>query len=268
MKNSFFGVGAMVYQDKAGTAGFKSTIIEGSLSYTAGLDDQLSNYFSIGFQAGLNQNSIDLSKTTWDSQWNGDAYDPTLPSHDGVQLPQATYVDLNAGVLFYHVPDGVNTFSIGASMSHIGSPNVSFYTMTETPLRQKINFHSSAEIGANKEGSAWILPKLLVSLQGNQKDILVGGYFKNKVQFKSRYTNYKKEAYFYGGAFYRYKDAFIVAARFEYNTVGLGLSYDINSSSLSNLAGSANAFEVNFTYVSYIKRGTRSKNYNKMPRFF
>jgi hypothetical protein len=97
---------------------------------------------------------------------------------------------------------------------------------------------------------------------------MFGGYFRNKVQFKSRYTDYMKEAYFYGGAFYRWKDAFIVAARFEYNTLGLGLSYDINASTLSDIAGAANAFEVNFSYVAYIKKGTRAKNYNKMPRFF
>ena len=268
LKRSFFGVGAMVYQDWAGTAGFKTTVIEGSLSYTAAIDDQLENYFSMGFQAGLNQNSFDITKATWDSQWNGDAFDPTLSSRESVQLPQATYVDLNAGLLYYYVPDGITTFDIGASLSHIGSPNVSFFLQTETPLRQKITLHSSAEIPVNEEGSAWILPKAMVIMQGNQKDITVGGFFKNKVQFKSKYTNYKKEAYFYGGAYYRYQDAFILAARFEFNTVGLGLSYDINTSSLSNLAGSANAFEVNFSYISYIKRGTRSKNYNKMPRYF
>jgi type IX secretion system PorP/SprF family membrane protein len=268
LKNSYFGVGALVYQDRAGSSGYKSTILEGSLSYTLAVDDQSNNFLSIGFQAGLNQQSIDLSKATWDSQWNGDVFDPSLSSRESIQLQQFSYLDFNAGLLYYYIPDGYNSFDVGASMSHVGSPNVSFFTLSETPLRRKFTLHSSAEISVNKDYTTWIDPKLLVMLQGTQKEIFVGGYVKNKVQFKSRYTNYMKEAYFYGGAFYRWNDAFVISARFEYNTLGLGLSYDINSSSLSNLAGSANTFEVNLTYVSYVKRGNRARNYNKMPRFF
>lgn len=268
MQNNYFGIGAMVYQDKAGTAGYRSTIFEGSLSYTTALDDNRNHYFALGFQAGLNQNSIDLTKATWDSQWNGDFFDPTLASGESIQLQQFSYLDFNAGVLYYYLPDEYNSFNIGASMSHIGSPNVSFYTLTETPLRRKITIHSGGEINIDKSYQTWIEPKLLVVLQGKQKEIMAGGYFKNKVQLKSRYTNYMKEAYFYGGAFYRWDDAVVISARFEFNTLGLGLSYDINTSSLSKLSGSSNAFEINLSYVSYIKRGGRVKNYNTMPRYF
>jgi type IX secretion system PorP/SprF family membrane protein len=267
-KSNYFGVGAMIYQDKAGSAGFKSTILEASLSYTTALDDQKDNFFSLGFQAGINQQSIDLTKASWDNQWNGDVFDPLLPSGESIQLQTFSYVDFNAGVLYYYVPDENNSFDIGASMSHIGSPNVSFYTLTETPLRRKITLHSSGHLALDRNYQTWIQPKLLVMMQGNQKEITAGAYYKSKVQFKSIYTNYKKEAYFYGGAFYRWKDALILSARFEFNTVGLGLSYDINTSSLSKLAGASNAFEVNLSFVSFVRRGTRAKNYNKMPRFF
>lgn len=268
VRNNYFGLGGMIYQDKAGTAGFTSTIIEGSLAYITAMDDVGDHYFSIGFQGGLNQNSLDLSKTSWDSQWNGDTYDPSMPSYENIQLQQFAYLDFNAGVMYFYVPDGNNSLSLGASMSHIGSPNVSFIIRNEAPLRRKYTFHGSGDFSLNKENITWIDPRFLVNVQGKQKEIVAGAYFKNKVQFKSRYTNYKKEAYFLLGAFYRVKDAAILSARFEYNTIGLGLSYDINASNLSNMAGSANAFEINFSYVMYVKRGERAKNFNKMPRFF
>ncbi|HRH65231.1 MAG TPA: PorP/SprF family type IX secretion system membrane protein [Bacteroidia bacterium] len=267
VKNNYFGVGAMVYQDKAGEAGFTSTIIEGSLSYVTAMDDIGDHYFSIGFQGGLNQNSLDISKTTWDSQWNGDTYDPSLPSFENIQLQQFAYLDFNAGMMYFYVPDGNNSLALGASMSHVGSPNVSFILRQEAPLRKKYTFHGSGDLSMNKENQTWLQPRFLVSVQGKQKEIVAGAFLKNKVQFKSRYTNYKKEAYFIFGGFYRLKDAAIFTARFEYNTVGLGISYDLNTSSLSNLAGSANAFEINLSYVMYVKRGERAKNFNKMPRF-
>lgn len=268
LKNNYFGIGGMIYQDKAGTAGFKSTILEGSLSYTTPIDEQGDHFFALGFQVGLNQQSFDFTKATWDNQWNGDAFDPSLQSRESIQLQQFSYLNFNAGALYYFVPDGNSTFNVGASVSHLGGPNVSFYTLSDEPLKEKITLHSSGEFNLDKDNTSWVNPKIIIMKQGKQAEMVVGGYFKNKVQFKSKYTNYKKEAFFYGGLFYRWKDSFIVAARFEFNTIGLGLSYDVNNSSLSNLAGSANALEINLTYVSYVKRGARSKNYNKMPRFF
>lgn len=268
LSNNYFGIGGMIYQDKAGEAGFKSTILEASLSYTAALTDQGDNFFAIGFQTGLNQQAMDLTKSTWDNQWNGDAFDPSLLSKESIQLQQFSYLDFNAGLLYYYLPDADNSFNIGASMSHIGSPNVSFFSLSDAPLRKKITVHSSAELSLGKDYDAWVLPKMITMFQGNQKEILAGALFKRKLQFKSKYTNYKKEAYFYGGAFYRYKDSFIINARFEFNTLSMGVSYDVNTSSLSNLAGSANAFEVNLTFVSYVKRGNRTKNFSPLPRFF
>lgn len=265
--NNYFGIGFLLYRDKAGLSGLSSTIVEASLSYIASLDPAKNHFLSFGFQAGLNQQSIDLTKATWDSQWNGDGFDPSLLSHEVIQLQQFSYLDFNAGMMYYFVPDEYNSFSVGASMSHVGSPNVTFFKDAETPLRRKYTLHSSAEISLNKENVTWITPKLLYMQQGNQREIMFGGYVKNKVQFKSRYTNYQKESYFYVGGFYRWNDAAVIAAKFEYNTIGVGLSYDINTSYLSSLT-SAHAFEVSISYVSYVKRGKKIKHYSKTPRFF
>ncbi len=264
---NFFGVGLLLYQDKAGSAGFKNTVIEASVSYVAAMDNDASHFFAIGFQAGLNQMGLDPSKTTWDSQWNGDAFDPSLPSQDNLQLKQFTYLDFNGGVLYYYVPDGINTVSVGASMSHIGSPNVSFYARQETPLRRKISLHGSAELNITRDQTTWLNPRFLVSFQGKQKEILFGGLVKNKVQLKSRYTNHHKEAFFSLGAFYRLQDAVILATRFDYYKFGLGVSYDINTSGLSKLNSSTKAWEFNLSFVSPVLRGRKEKNFNKMPKF-
>jgi len=268
LKNNYFGVGGLIYQDKAGEAGFKSTILEASLSYTTAFDDQADNFISIGFQTGLNSQSFDINKATWDSQWNGDAFDPSLPSYESIQLEQVSYLDFNAGLLYYYIPNESNSFNFGGSISHIGGPNVSHYSRVDAPMEERITLHTSAEINFGKDYNSWFDPRITYMMQGPQKELVLGGLVKNKIKLKSRYTNYNKEAFFSGGLFYRWKDAIIANVRFEYNTLGLGISYDINNSSLSNLAGSANAFEVNLTFVSFIKRGQRTKNYNKMPKFF
>ncbi|HNQ61295.1 MAG TPA: PorP/SprF family type IX secretion system membrane protein [Bacteroidia bacterium] len=264
---NFFGVGLMVYQDRAGSAGFKNTIIEASGSYVAAMDNDANHYFSIGFQVGLNQMGLDRDKATWDSQWNGDSFDPTLPSLDNLQLETFTYLDFNGGVLYYYVPDGINTVTLGASMSHIGSPNVSFYAREETPLRRKITLHGSAELNVTNDQTSWINPRFHASFQGKQKEIIFGALVKNKVQLKSRYTDYQKEVFFSIGGFYRVQDAFILATRFDYHKFGLGISYDINASGLRKLSNSASAWEFNLSFVAPVMRGRKEKNFNKMPKF-
>lgn len=264
---NFFGVGLLIYQDRAGSAGFKNTVIEASLSYVANMDDDGSHFFAIGFQTGLNQMGLDPTKATWDSQWNGDSFDPALPSQDNLQLEQFTYLDFNGGVLYYYVPDGINTLSLGASMSHIGSPNVSFYARQESPLRRKITLHGSGELNLTRNQTTWLNPRFQLAFQGKQKEIVAGFLIKNKVQIKSRYTTHHKEAFFSIGGLYRVQDAFIIATRFDYYKFGVGISYDTNASSLRKLSNSTSAWEFNLSFVSPVLRGRKEKNFNKMPKF-
>ncbi len=266
-KKNYFGLGLMVYQDNAGEAKFTHTIIEGSLAYTTTLDDG-DNYIAVGFRGGLDSREVDLSKATWDNQWNTNDYDPLLPSGENIQFQQRTYFDFTAGLMWYYIPDGNNTVCVGGSMSHITKPDLAFYSYKEDLLNSRIAIHGSAEISMNQYNTLWLAPKALVQLQGNQQEIVAGTYFKNKVQFKSTYTNYHRDMFFSYGAFYRFGDALIFATRFEYNEFGLGVSYDMITSQLGSLSSSGGGPEISFSFVSAIKRGQRSKHYNKMPKFF
>ncbi|MCX6290510.1 MAG: PorP/SprF family type IX secretion system membrane protein [Bacteroidetes bacterium] len=265
-KSNYFGVGLMVYQDNAGAAKFSHTIIEGSLAYTLSVDDG-DNFLAVGFRGGLDSREVDFSRATWDSQWNGDVYDPTLPG-ESPQLQQRTYFDFTAGMMWYYIPDGYNTISAGGSMSHITKPDLSFYNQYTDPLNNRIAAHASAEISMDQFRSVWVMPKVLVQLQGNQKEILAGAFVKQKLQFKSRYTNFQRDIFFSYGAWYRFGDAFVLATRFDYHEWGFGFSYDLTTSDLASLHSSSGGPEITLSYVAGIKRGQRSKHLNKMPKFF
>lgn len=269
---SFFGGGLLVIQDKAGSAELTSTYIEGSLSYTMAMDDAGDHWFSLGFQGGLNQLSLDLTKTTWDAQWNGDKFDPALPSMESIQLQQFAYLDFHAGFMYYFVPNEYNAFNAGASMAHIGSPNISYFVDGEDALPSRYTIHSSGLLSMNRDNFLFFEPRLLGQLQGKQLEVVGGGLLRNKLQFKSRYTNYRKEMYFSFGGYYRFKDAIIAAARFEFKSqksaFGLGVSYDFGTSRLARLAGSANSFEINLSIAGLVPRGQRGSQFNKMPLFF
>lgn len=266
LDNRYFGVGLVVVQDKAGLAQFKRTLIEGSLSYSSALDFEARHWISVGFQGGLDNVAADLSGATWDSQWNGDSFDPAYGYSEGVQFPTFTYTNLNAGVNYLYCPDGVNSASGGVSLSHVGSPNVSFYPPGENPYRQRITLHGSGEIALDDFHETFINPRVLMQFQANHKTILVGGYYKKMLRMRSIYTDYMKQMYLNLGAFYRLNESIIFASRFDFYNFNLGLSYDFGMGKLAKLI-SANSWEVSLGWVAPVQRGKRSKNFNRMPRF-
>ncbi len=265
-KKNYFGGGLMIYQDNAGAAQFTHTIIEGALAYTTTLDDG-DNFISIGFRGGLDSRAADFTKSTWGSQWNGNVYDPTLTG-EAPPLQQRTYFDFTAGLMWYYIPDGNNTICVGGSMSHLSGPDQSFFINNQDYLNSRIAIHGSAELSMDAYNSFWIAPKILVQIQGKQKETLVGTFAKNRLQIKSKFTNYRKDFFFSYGAWLRLGDAFILATRLEYNEFGLGISYDFTTSDFSSLTGSSGGPEFTLSYVAGIKRGQRSKHFNKMPKFF
>ncbi len=44
-------------------------------------------YLSLGFMGGLIRKSIDITKITTDNQYNGGAFDPTLPTGENFYRP-------------------------------------------------------------------------------------------------------------------------------------------------------------------------------------
>ncbi|MEO0310536.1 MAG: hypothetical protein RIQ89_193 [Bacteroidota bacterium] len=267
-KDNFFGLGLLAYQEKAGAAGYKMFVLMPTLSYTTPLDANGEHFLSLGVQAGLNQRSLDLTGATWGNQWNGDKFDPALSSGEALNLLSLSYFDANAGFMYYYVPDGYRSAYLGASVAHLNKPDLSFFVTGKDILPRRLTVHTGAELPITRDYSTWFVPRAQFMLHNKQREIDFGFSIKNKLQFKSRFTNFKKEVFFYLGGHYRYGDAIVPMARIEYNSFGLGISYDFTISELSSLAGGANALEIGLSWVNPVKRGQRARNYTKTPRFF
>jgi type IX secretion system PorP/SprF family membrane protein len=263
----FFGVGVMIMQNRSGSDMYRQTILQASLSYTTPIDDG-DNFISIGFQGGLNQNSVNMSNSTWGSQWNGDDYDPGTGFGENVSLEQFSFVDMSAGLFWHYVPDQYNFVYAGGAVSHVSGENTSFFINEVYNIHRRYTFNAGSDVSINDEHQSWFCPKLLVMVQGKQKEITGGLSLKNKVRFKSQYTNYQKELTFALGAYYRFRDAAILSARFEYNNFSIGLSYDYCLSSLHKNANAGSAYEVTIAILNPLRRGEMRRNYNKMPKFF
>ena len=212
---------------------------------------------------------IDLTKVTWDNQWNGGAFDPFANTGENIQLDQFTFVDASAGLLWYYLPNEFNMTYAGISFMHFNTPNTSFYVDNVDEMPMRLTAHGGADIPLNNnENATWISPKVLFMMQGEHTELTIGGYVKNRLILKSKYTNYRKQVEFTWGIGYRFNDAAIVSARVDYGRFGLGVSYDINTSSLSSNATGTSSMEFSLCYVTPIRRGDVGVVTNRMPRFF
>ncbi len=86
---------------------------------------------------------------------------------------------------------------------------------------------------------------MIYNTQGPHSEILIGSYLKYKISP----VTVKSETAAYVGLWYRNSDAMVVSLRFDSNNTIVGLSYDINTSSLKSASNGRGGMELNFIYI-------------------
>jgi type IX secretion system PorP/SprF family membrane protein len=261
-KKDKFGAGIVFISDKAGDTKmglFKALV---SLSYTKLLTEQ--NAYLFGIQGGYAQQSVNLSNSTWDEQFNGRIYDPNLPSNELQYDASFSYVDINSGVGWVYRPGGNFQSSTGVSLHHINQPKVQYSSTPQSGLYRKIVVHNTTEIYANNENRSFE-PGFIFTKQGPHKEIIAGGMVRLKLREKSLYTGLVDETSFSFGAYYRFADALIFATRLNYRNLELNLTYDFNVSRAIKITNSRGGLELSLIYIYPSKNSTTNKG---VPKFF
>src|SRR6185369_2678520 len=95
--DDFLTMGLQILYDKAGTAGLTSTQVMPVLNYNKSLSNTHPMYLSFGFMGGYVEKRIDQSKITTNSQFDGAAFNPSLPSGESFPTPNIHYWDGSVG---------------------------------------------------------------------------------------------------------------------------------------------------------------------------
>lgn len=247
----YFGIGGGFWGDVAGQLNF-GTIqgkLAGSFSKRMAGNRTNSHYLAAGFDIGAAQRSIDFTKAQYGSQHDGQGgFDPTLPG-EALDKDNFIFADVNVGLLWFSVLDK-NNFYIGAAYSHLNQPNQSFSNDRLVPLSNKITAHAGGELALKNNLS--LVPGVVMFKQGPAFELNVGSSAKFITQKAKDF-----EQSFQFGAWVRFAnhfektfttDAVIVSSRFDFNQYGIGLSYDLNISSLRPASNGNGAFELSLIY--------------------
>jgi len=240
-ENGWVGIGGALLRDVAGSGGLTATRGFGSIAYhqLVGLNSLLSAGFNVGF---INKR-IDLSKLTFDNQWNGKFFDVTAPSGENFAYNSVTYFDIQAGLNYAYFPSDNAYFNAGFSVMHINRPKESFFSNNITDVRVQPRFTVFLN-GSYKINDQWIVnPNVYVSKMGTAWETVAG--------LNAHYNlSGNGASQLIGGLYLRLKDSFIPMVGYQLGNLSLTVNYDATSSTLGTYNQTRGAYE-----LSIIKSG-------------
>ena len=222
------GIGVLVTHDEQGQGTIKTSMLALAYSYHLKLSRKFSLLF--GARAAWYQKSLDWDKLTF-----GDMIDPRkgfiFQTGDEKRGGNAGFFDASGGILGYS-----KHFYIGAAVHHLNRPNESMI-IGNSPMPMRFTGHMGADIKIGSKSKynngTSIMPSIIYQYQNGFQEINIGTYLK--------YSNLTI------GAWFRNRDAFILAVGINTGTFKVGYSYDVTVSKLNNgISGGSHEVSLGF----------------------
>jgi len=259
----FITIGGQILYDKAGTVDLTSTHILPAFNYHKSLSAEKNMYLSMALMGGWVQRSINKSKMTTNSQFDGTDYNSSAATGETFPKASYSYFDGTAGISFNEQigdnPD--NNLYIGIAYHHFNkAKKLSFYSDYKSEMTPK--WVASAGIRMNINDEAYATFEGDYSKQGTTKEIIGGLLFTKKLDDAD-----DPKYLIHGGAYMRLNDAVIPVVKVESRPIAVALSYDVNISGLRRASTGRGGFELSLTYQKFLNRDNSSINVTKCPKF-
>lgn len=219
------GLGAWLYNDKAGDSRLQQTHLSIGASWTQKFGTAKGNAITAGVQLGFTSLSLDQNSLSFDNQYNGFYYDPNLATGERFDRSSLIHPDLHAGFMYRYRPAKRTGLQFGAGFFNLTRPKIGFLGGPGSPLDVRTSIHALAQFPVAKKFD--VLPMLQFMAQGKFNEVDLGAnvrYILNDRFGLNRAVQL--------GLHFRAGDAGYVYGGVEYDDWTVGLSYDINTSDL------------------------------------
>lgn len=240
--NDRFGGGFLFYYDKEGDSRFTSLNADLSLSYIKALGKGSHHFISYGFQIGLINRSFDYTKLSFDSQWNGDVYDPNTSTNEDFARTHFNVFDFGTGIAYRYQKDERTNVIVGFGAMHLNRPKQSFYNDNPVVIQPRFTVNTRAQIQVSKRID--IVPELMYQRQQTKQEFDFGAHVKYHLSLKTPHSVALNI-----GAYGRVIDAGWLLAGVDYDNLQVNLSYDVNFSRLNAASRYNGGFEVSVIYI-------------------
>jgi len=245
-----WGVGLMAMTDRTANGILNSNYISFSTAYHKGLDEDGMQQLGFGFQGTYVSKRLDGLALQFEDGLLLDGTWATSPSEPiNKEVVNVNFFDFNAGVLYNGSTDGNNNFYLGASLYHINKPKETF-TGGYYTLGQRLTIHGGGYIPVGE--TTTLHATALYSNQAGASEIVLGGALAFNVN-----NDQDNPTSFYAGSWLRLNDAIIPYVGLEWSDFRLGMTYDVNYSSLKVGSQSRGGVEISLIYIKKPSTGRK-----------
>lgn len=252
-RKGFLAAGINFFHDIAGNQKMTTSNVNLSVSYHIRLNSE--NTLGLGVQGGYAQRGLGNADGVFASQYDGNSFDPSIASGESFKRMNFGYFDAGGGLVFNHdnmtsgsFNSGGYKLTIGAAAYHLTQPEYGFLQGGNDDLAIRYSGFVEAEF-ALKNPRFVIMPALYYQRQGTFQEIYGGTYIKYYITPPSRQTSLVNGFSIAYGPFYRFGDSFVNCLLIDYNGFALGISYDLNLSSLTQASKGRGGYEFMFRWT-------------------
>lgn len=251
-ERGFLAAGINMFYDIAGTQKMTTSNVNANIAYHIRINED--NTFGLGLMGGFNQRGLGRVDGMFASQYDGIGFNPDIPSGENFERSSFGFFDMGGGFVYHHNSISRNVFDtdgfelkIGFAGYHLIKPDYSFIQGGNDDLAMRFTgfFESEFILG----DSPWsLMPAIYYQRQGAHQEIFFGSFVKYRIISSSIRTEFVENFSIAYAPFYRFGDAFVNKLYIEYKEFGLGFSYDVNVSSLTQASKGRGGFEIAFRY--------------------
>lgn len=255
--DDYMTVGMQVFYDRSGSTDLKTTHILPALNYHKSISQDRNMYLSLGFMGGVVQRSIDRSKMTTTSTYEGYGDGETHLQQ------QYKYLDGSAGISFNTQlgQNENNNLVLGVGYHHFNHPKNSFFNDPNVEVLPKWVYSADAKLDINESSFVTIYNDHV--RQGSYSETMSGLLYGLRIGPYTETPDYILQA----GAFLRWGDAVVPVVQLNYHPFTVSVSYDINVSTLSQTTNGRGGYEFSLKYIGFLDRENSSANAVRCPRF-
>lgn len=250
--NGNLGAGLNFYNDRMGDGFFSQSTVGLNVAYN--LKVSRFSRVGVGLNTTFGQCATNPAVGQWGSQYDGNGYNPSIPSGEAFYEQSFTYFDVGLGAIYSYQTDveKVTTeadkgFTVGFAAFHVNNPRYSFYNSSIQTIPIRYAVFANGNLGV-KVTSGVLQPGIYFQRQMKSNELLYGIAYKQLIRKASWETDNIKEIAFSLGIFSRLKDAIVLKTMVFYGPLSVGFAYDINVSRLSLVSNFKGGFE---TFVRY-----------------
>ncbi len=239
----FFAVGALFNYDLQGElTDINLTNIDVTGSWTKVINEN--NLFTVGALIGYATRGFDSKSLTFDSQWNGVSFDPTLSSNENFNTERVSFLETGLGLNYRWQKSKRTKLDIGLGGYHVLEPNVAYNTDDHVNLPRRFSLTGIGSFQLTQKFDVQL--NALYQFQGDYNESIFSALGKFHVN-----QNRGKELEFHAGVGWRSGKSLFPIVAVQFKQMYFSLNYDIDLTDFGSIHDQRRptSFEMHFNYI-------------------